>query len=244
MNANIIDVKNLTKRYINFVALNNISFDIGRGELVGLIGSNGAGKSTLLHILMGFISFNEGNVSILGQPLEDLDYRTKENIGFVPEEPSLLPWATTIDTAALYKSLYPEWDEETFQRLIVQWEIVEDKRTRNMSKGQKRLAEIALCLSCQPELLILDEPFVGLDAVMRFDVLDEMKRLNAERETTIFYSTHILSDIEKIAKRLIIIREGEICLDKQISELDSTVEQTFIEHYGLYEEETIKPGEE
>lgn len=228
-----IEIEGLTKTYINVTALRDVGLNVERGESVGLIGANGAGKTTMLHVLMGFIPFDEGTVNILGKPSARLDAATKERIGFVAEETGLLPWATLMDMAELYKNLYGYWDEDTLIRFIHEWEIVADKRMRSMSKGQKRLAELALCFSCQPEILVLDEPFIGLDAVMRFNVLSAMKKMNAQQGTTIFYSSHILSDIEKIAKRVVIIRGGEISLDDQITNLGSSVEKAFVQNYGI-----------
>lgn len=234
-----IEIQNLTKTYINVTALRDVSLVVRQGESVGLVGANGAGKTTMLHVLMGFIPFDEGTVHILGRSSPRLDAATKENIGFVAEETGLLPWASLMDMAELYKNLYTKWDEDFLYRFIDEWEIVPDKRMRNMSKGQKRLAELALCFSCHPEILVLDEPFVGLDAVMRFNVLSTMKEMNMQLGTTIFYSSHILSDIEKIAKRVVIIRDGEISLDQQIESLTMSVEEAFIQNYGVSAEDLM-----
>lgn len=228
-----IEIHGLTKKYITLKALRDISLNVERGESIGLIGSNGAGKTSLLHILMGFIPFDEGIVKILGRSSAHLSAVTKERIGFVAEETSLLPWTNLLDIAALYRHLYNQWDDELLSRFIEDWEIVTDKRMRSMSKGQRRLAELALCFSCHPDILLFDEPFIGLDTVMRLKVLSAMKEMNFQRGTTVFYSSHILSDIEKIADRVIIIREGEFCLDDRISNLKSSVEDTFVHYYGL-----------
>ena len=232
-----INIQGLTKTYINVTALRSVSLVIEKGESVGLVGANGAGKTTLLHVLMGFIPYDEGTVQILGTSPQRLDAATKERIGFVAEEAGILPWATLMDMAVLYNSLYPKWSDEALFRYINEWDIVPDKRMRAMSKGQKRLAELALCFSCHPEILILDEPFVGLDAVMRFNVLSALKEMNTQQGTTIFYSSHILSDIEKIARRVVIIRSGNISLDKPIQELTASVEETFINNYGVSAED-------
>ncbi len=238
-----IEIQGLTKKYITLTALRNVSLNVARGESVGLVGANGAGKTTLLYILMGFISYDEGMVKILGTSSAHIDAATKEKIGFVAEEISLLPWATLLDIAGLYKHLYSRWDEEMLFRFIEDWEIIAEKRMRSMSKGQRRLAELALCFSCHPTILLLDEPFIGLDTVMRLKVLSVMKEMNSQYGTTIFYSSHILSDIEKIAHRVIIIREGGICLDEQISNLESSVGKTFVKYYGLSTGERAISGE-
>ena len=243
MNVLDIEIEGLTKTYVDVIAVRNVSLSVEKGESVGLIGANGAGKTTMLHTLMGFIPFDEGTVKILSKSSVRLDAATKEQIGFVAEETGLLPWATLMDMAELYKGLYSRWDEDMLIRFIEEWEIVADKRMRSMSKGQKRLAELALCFSCRPEILLLDEPFIGLDAVMRFNVLSVMKEMNSQNRTTIFYSSHILSDIEKIARRIVIIRGGEICLDEEIGSLKNSVEETFVRYYGLPADDQLLSGE-
>jgi len=230
---NDIEIQGLTKTYINVTALRQVSLDVRKSESVGLLGANGAGKTTMLHVLLGFMPYDEGTVSILGRPSAQLDAVTKEKIGFVAEETGVLPWTGLMDMAELYQNLYSPWDEDVLYRCIDEWEIVVDKRMRSMSKGQRRLAELALCFSTCPEILVLDEPFIGLDAVMRIKVLGVMKEMNQKSGTTIFYSSHILSDVEKIARRVIIIRRGEICLDEAIVNLGSTVEAAFVQNYGL-----------
>jgi len=238
-----IEIEGLTKTYIAVTALRNVSLRVERGESVGLVGANGAGKTTLLHILMGFMPFDEGTVKLLGTSSVNLDAATKERIGFVAEETGLPPWASLPDIVQLYRNLYGRWDDERLSRLIDEWDIVADKRMRSMSKGQRRLAELALCFSSHPEIVLLDEPFIGLDAVMRMNVLSVMKEMNSHNDTTIFYSSHILSDIEKIADRVVIIRQGEVCLDEQIQNLKSSVEEVFVEQYGLSREESYLMGE-
>ena len=125
-------------------------------------------------------------------------------------------------------------------RFIDEWEIATEKRIRSMSRGQKRLAELALCFSTCPEILLLDEPFDGLDAVMRIRVMDVMREMNRRQGTTLFYSSHILSEIGKIAERLIVLREGEIHLDGKIADLDSSVDETFTRLYDLESGEEVE----
>ncbi len=231
-----IGVAGLIKEYLVCGALDGVTFSVARGESIGLLGSNGAGKSTLLHILMGFTTSGGGTASIFGLPCGELDRSTKERIGFVAEEASLPPWATLRELAGLYASLYSRWDGNLLDHFIDEWEILPDRRMNNLSKGQKRIAELALCFSCRPDLLLLDEPFSGLDAVMRRDVIRLIGEMSGEGRT-IVYSSHILSDIERIADRIIILRKGEICLDARRADLGESVEEAFFRHYNLDDED-------
>lgn len=235
-----IHVQNLTKEYVSQTALWDLSLAVECGESVGLVGSNGAGKTTLISILIGFLPFDRGEASILGKSSAEMDGATRERIGFVPEETGLLPWATLSDLAGLYATLYHRWDRRMLDRFIDEWEIATEKRIRSMSRGQKRLAELALCFSTCPEILLLDEPFDGLDAVMRIRVMDVMREMNRRQGTTLFYSSHILSEIGKIAERLIVLREGEIHLDGKIADLDSSVDETFTRLYDLESGEEVE----
>lgn len=231
-----IDVAGLIKEYLACTALNGVTLSVDRGESIGLLGSNGAGKSTLLHILMGFTAWDGGSAAILGSPCGDLDAAVMQRVGFVAEEASLPPWATLRELAGLYASLYSRWDTEQLDRFIEEWDVLTDRRMNNLSKGQRRIVELALCFSCRPDLLLLDEPFSGLDAVMRRNVIQLIGEMNREGRT-IVYSSHILSDVEKIADRIIILREGEICLDARRCELGESVEEAFVRHYGLDDED-------
>ncbi len=228
-----IELQGVTKEYLEETALWDVSLLIGTGERVGLVGSNGAGKTTLLNIVMGFLPYDEGRVSVLGAVPPGLPAAVRARIGFIPEDSGLPPWATLADLAALHRSLYPRWDSERFAGFVAGWEVPSERRLLTLSKGQRRLAELALCLGSRPDVLILDEPFVGLDAVMRLRVAETIRSQSAADGTTVFYSSHILSDIEKIADRIVIIREGEIGLDEKIAGMTVSVEEAFIAQYGL-----------
>ncbi|MBN1824892.1 MAG: ABC transporter ATP-binding protein [Candidatus Eisenbacteria bacterium] len=237
-----IEIRGLAKDFADCTALAGVDLAVESGERVGLVGANGAGKSTLLHILMGFLAPDRGEARVLGVPAGDPGDGVKERIGFVPELSGLLPWATARDLAGLYRSLYRRWDDGVYQRLVRRWEIAEYRRVRELSKGQARLAELALCFAARPDLLLLDEPFHGLDAVMRFRVMEEMERMNRERGTTLLTSSHILHDVEKISRRVVVLREGEILLDRRVEALDGGLEKTFVRLYDLDGEEEDDDG--
>jgi len=231
----LIAVRDLAKEYLTLTALQGVSLDVARGESVGLLGSNGAGKSTLLHILIGLLRPDAGEARVFGRDPFHLPREWKERIGFVPEETGLPPWATIESLARLFAGLFRRWDEEAFRGYVEGWDLEPGQSIRSLSKGERRLAELALTFATRPELILLDEPFHGLDAVMRILVLDEIRRIGRDEGATIFYSSHILTDVERIAGRIVILRAGEIVLDRPTAELGETVEEAFVRLYGVDE---------
>lgn len=229
----IVHVWAVTKEYAPLTALDRVDLRVEPGESVGLLGSNGAGKTTLFHLLMGFLPFEGGDASIFGVPAEKVGGAVRERVAFLPEESGLPPWATPREVARLYADLYRRWDRRRFDRLTEDWEIPVDQRAITLSKGERRLAEIALSLSIRPELLLLDEPFHGLDAVMRVLVREEIERTVGGEGVTLLYSTHILPDVEKIARRIVILRAGRVALDRPVEEIGGPVEEVFRELYGI-----------
>jgi len=238
-----IEVRDLTKEYLTLTALSAVRFTVRPGESVGLLGSNGAGKSTLLHVLMGFLLPDDGEVLLFGIPPSRMSTKEKERVGFVPEDPGLPPWSTLEETARLFSSLYRRWSRERLDRLIDEWEIPADQRLNTLSRGERRLAELALGFSTRPDLFLFDEPLQGLDVVMRIRVIDELKEMVRRDGATIFCSSHILSDVEKLADRVLIIRAGEIALDERIDRLNEPLEDRFIDLYGLSDGDGPGPGE-
>jgi ABC-2 type transport system ATP-binding protein len=231
MSEQIITVQNLTKKYVLQTALQNVSFQIQKGESVALLGANGAGKTTLFNIVLGLLACDEGTCTVLGTPGRSIGHALKERIGFISDESSPLPWASSSDIARLYADLYSRWDQDNFQEVTQYLHIDTDKRLNTLSKGERRLTEIALVTSYHPELLILDEPFDGLDAVMRVKMEQLLNRLNRDDQMTIFYSTHILAEVHKIARRIIILKQGRLVCDRDIHDAPSLVERSFLEMY-------------
>lgn len=239
----LIEVSDLTKEYLTLTALSAVCFTVHPGESVGLLGSNGAGKSTLLHVLMGFLVPDDGEALLFGVPPSRMSTREKERVGFVPEDSGLPPWATLEETARLFSSLYHRWSRKRFDRLIDEWEIPADQRLNTLSRGERRLAELALCFSTRPDLFLFDEPLQGLDAVMRIRVINELKEMIRRDGITLFCSSHILSDVEKLAERILIIRAGEIALDERIDRLNESIEDRFFDLYGVADGSGPRPGE-
>lgn len=234
MNTVIINCQNISKTYSEIKALRGISISVKEGEAVAIVGANGAGKSTFFNILLGLLKADEGYCSILGVNPEKITCETREMIGFIADHASPIPWASSHDLAKLYSRIYSNWDQEKYKYLIKTWKIDENRRLQQLSKGQKRLAEISLVTSINPKILLLDEPFDGLDAVMRIKIQKLLRDLQITRNTTILYATHILSELSATADRMIIMRSGTIVYDQKICSNAGSPEEIF---KALYHEE-------
>lgn len=209
---NAIEIKNLTKEYSGF-KLDNISTKIPKGIIVGLIGENGAGKTTLIKSILNIIKPTKGAINIFDKDYIKDESVIKEEIGVVLDEiffPKILN-ANDINTSM--KSIYKNWDSNLFYDLLKEFDIPTDKQIKELSKGMNKKLEIIAALSHKPKLLILDEPTSGLDPVVRNEVLDIFLDFVQDPEHTILLSTHITSDLEHIADKIIFIDNGKILMD-------------------------------
>ena len=209
----MIEVKNLTKRYGEHLALDNISFTVETGTIVGFLGPNGAGKSTTMNIITGYISATEGSVSIDGVDVLENPLEAKAKIGYLPEIPPLYGEMTVneyLTFACDLKGVEPA-DRDKVLEEVSRKTRVQDFRgrlIRNLSKGYKQRVGLAQALIGDPEVLILDEPTVGLDPKQIIEIRDLIKKLG--RDHTVLLSSHILSEVDRICDKMVIINRGRI----------------------------------
>ena len=221
INPILLDVQNLSKYYGKVHALKGISFSIKQGEIVGFLGANGAGKSTTMRILSGCMSASDGKVSVLGQDIQAHPIKTKQEIGYLPEQPPLYPQMRVLDylefVATIKNSPTPK---EAAQTIIerLQLDTVAGRFIDQLSKGYKQRVGLAQALIHSPKLLILDEPTSGLDPAQRSELRGVLLKLREEGHS-ILVSTHILSEVEAICSRVIIISEGEIRASQDLRSL-------------------------
>lgn len=212
----MIEISNLTKYYGDKKALDDISFNIQKGEVVGFLGSNGAGKSTTMNILTGYTSSSSGNVRIDGFDILENPIEVKKRIGYLPEIPPLYNDMTVLeylDFVYDLKKAGKENKKEHIEKIIstVHIEDVKKRRISNLSKGYKQRVGLAQALIGDPEVLILDEPTVGLDPNQIIEIRNVIKELGKER--TVILSSHILSEISEVCERVIIINKGRLIAD-------------------------------
>lgn len=209
----MIEVKNVTKKYGKAVAVNNISFTINEGEIVGLLGPNGAGKSTTMNMLTGFIEQTEGEIIIDGYNMLKKPKKAKKEIGYMPEGVPLYTDLTVkefVTYMAEIKNVDRKTRKEKVEKIIEQTGLknVEKKLTRNLSRGYKQRVSMAGALVGEPKILILDEPTVGLDPKQITEIRNLIKELG--KTHTVIISSHILSEISQICNKVIIINKGKI----------------------------------
>lgn len=223
---NAITVKNLTKRYENF-KLNNISFQIPKGSIVGFVGENGAGKSTTIKAILGLMPIEAGEIELLEHKVKpgEKDTAYKEHIGVVFDECNFPVDLRIKYIRKIMQKIYRTWDDDKFEGYLDKFEISADKKVKELSKGMKTKLSIAVALSHDSRLLILDEATSGLDPVIRDEILDIFREFIEDEEHTVFISSHITSDIEKAADYVMMIHKGELLFQKSKDEL--------LYHYGI-----------
>ena len=219
-----LTVSGLTKRYEGFT-LADISFEVPQGTITGLIGENGAGKSTTLHSILGLVHRDGGEISILGAPAEGLQPEVWHNIGVVFDGTNFSEELTPKRLNKVLKGVYSSWDEGYFLALLNKLSLPVSKKIKSFSKGMKAKLSIAAAFAHHPKLLILDEATSGLDPVMRDDMLDMFLEFVQDEENSILLSSHITSDLEKVADHIIFLHEGRLIFSKPKDEL--------LENYGI-----------
>jgi len=190
--------------------LNDLSFSVGPGEVVGVLGKNGAGKTTLLELILGFTPANTGGVQVFGHESRRLPAEVKTRIGFVPQQDELLDQLCVADQLRLIGSFYPRWDDEFVASLCEKWQVDREARIKRMSVGERQKLSILTALGHRPDLLILDEPVASLDPVARRLFLEELVEVAADGRRAVVFSSHIVSDVERLANKIWIVKDHRL----------------------------------
>lgn len=222
---NAIEINNLVKKYDKGFTLGEINLMIPSGCVIGLIGENGAGKTTLLKSILNIIKYDNGSIKIFDKDNKVEESVIKEEIGVVLDDTFFPELLMVKDINSIMKDVYKNWSSNLFEEYLNKFKIEKNKIIKNLSKGMRKKLEIATALSHKPKLLILDEPTSGLDPIVRNDVLDIFLDFIKDEEHTILLSTHITSDLEHIADKIVFINEGKVVLNENRDEL--------IDSYGV-----------
>jgi ABC-2 type transport system ATP-binding protein len=206
---NILEVKNLCKTYPAFT-LKNVSFALEHGYIMGFIGSNGAGKTTTLKSIMGMVIKDSGTVRAFGKDFAENELSIKKKIGFMMGGTDYFPKHKLRQISDVVKRFYPDWNDAAYRGYLKRFDLNEDKKVDELSNGMRVKFSLALALSHNAELLILDEPTTGLDPVARDDLLELFQELIEDGEKSILFSTHITSDLDKCADFITYIKNGAI----------------------------------
>jgi ABC-2 type transport system ATP-binding protein len=226
MSEVILQLDHLVKRFDKLTVLKGVTAEVRRGDVVGLLGLNGSGKTTLLESALGFAIPDEGAARLFGHTASALaDERLKHRIGFVPQQDELLDHFKGRDFLGLIGQFYPGWNSSLIQRLAQSWDVPLDRRILQLSVGQRQKLSILAALGHEPELLILDEPVASLDPLARRQFLQELIDFVSDGSRTILFSTHIVSDLERIASRVWILKDGRLAIDESLDALKERSER-------------------
>jgi ABC-2 type transport system ATP-binding protein len=217
----VIKINDLSKTYESQHVLKKLNWQIEQGDIIGLLGKNGTGKSTLLKSILNMSSIDTGTISIFDEDHADLSAKTKARIAYVPQENDEIPWLSVNDLIQFRKQFYRVWSDEKVKKLVERWDIDLNKKIEKLSPGQVHRVLIILALAPMPELIIFDEPAAALDPAGRRAFLKEIVALASEDNITIIFSTHITSDLERVANKVAILNQGHICY---FADLDDTKE--------------------
>jgi len=226
----VLEIKNLTKKFGDFIAVDNMSLSIEEGEIFGFLGANGAGKSTTINIISGLLRSNQGTVEILGKNTKKNSKFAKMNIGMVPQDLAIYEDLTAYENVRFFAGLYGLRGSELNERVeeALQFVGLEDKLKeypKNFSGGMKRRLNIACAIAHRPKLIIMDEPTVGIDPHSRNYILNSVRKLN-EMGCTIIYTSHYMEEVEEICSRISIIDHGKIIAEGTKEQLTSIITNT------------------
>ncbi|HEX8236933.1 MAG TPA: ABC transporter ATP-binding protein [Abditibacteriaceae bacterium] len=220
----MLEVRQLTKRYGSFTAVQNLSFRIEKGQCLGLLGPNGAGKTTTISIIVGALKADEGQVLLDGRPLSGETDKAKQGIGFVPQELALYDEMSASDNLRFFGTLYGLSGGLLRERIQKALQIVglserETDAVATFSGGMKRRLNITVALLHEPQLLILDEPTVGVDPQSRNAIFDNVQTLNREHGITVLYTTHYMEEVERLCDHVAIMDDGQLVANGTLPEL-------------------------
>jgi ABC-2 type transport system ATP-binding protein len=219
MTETVLEFNNLVKGFASTPVLKGISAHVEAGEVIGLLGLNGAGKTTLLETALGFSLPQQGTAALFGNDSQAMSTATKMRIGFVPQRDELLEGMKGQAYLALIAAFYPKWNHTLVTRLAAEWDVPMDKKIATLSVGQRQKLSIISALGHEPDLLVLDEPVASLDPVARRQFLKELVDIASSHARTIVFSTHIVSDLERVASRVWLLKAGAIAVDISLDDL-------------------------
>ena len=215
----IIEVNGLSRSFDDKIALDDLSLVVPRGGVFGLIGGNGAGKTTLIRHILGMLKAQTGSVRVFSMdPVRD-PVAVLGRIGYLSEDRDLPDWMRVHQLLRYTQAFYPRWDQAYAKDLIEAFELDPRAKVRSLSRGQRARAGLLIALAHRPELLVLDEPSSGLDPVVRRDILGSIIRTIADDGRTVFFSSHLLDEVERVADRVAIIHHGQVLMTESMDDI-------------------------
>lgn len=214
----VLKLSQVVKEYSDF-KLSNITFEINKGRIVGLVGENGAGKTTLISLILNQINLDGGSIELFGENILKNSSETKQKIGFYIDECCFHPCFTAKNINNIMKSIYKKWDKKQYFEYLSQFNVPINKKIEALSKGTKSKLMLAVSMAYHPSLLIFDEITSGLDPIMRNNVIKIVKNYVETTGATVFFSTHITSDLEDFAHDIMFLHKGQMVFHKNLDDL-------------------------
>ncbi len=205
-------VRQLVHCYEGGNVLTGVDLSLEPGSVLGLIGRNGAGKSTLIRAMLGLLEPLSGSASVFGEPALKLSDASKARLAYVPQQPEALAWLTAQQMLDYVGRFYPRWDASFASKTLERWQIQPNKLLAKLSPGERQRVELIRALASRPDLLVLDEPAAALDPVARRELLREIALRAGESGTTVLFSTHIVSDLERVASDIAFLHKGKLLM--------------------------------
>ena len=238
----VIDIAGLKKSFGKNAVLEGVDLRVPRGAIVGLMGMNGSGKSTLIKCLLGLLDADGGQSRVFGAASADLSPDVKSRLGYVPQVVYLYAWMKVRHVIAYTSTFYSDWDDAWTSELAARWRVPLDQRVQSLSTGQLQMLAIVLAVGHRPELLVLDEPVASLDPIARRDFLKALLEMAAEGTRTALFSTHISSDLERVATHVAVLRDGVIAHFSELDELKDRVKRLRLRTCGVFPAGFEVPG--
>ncbi|GIU52361.1 ABC transporter ATP-binding protein [Shewanella sp. KT0246] len=219
----ILKFNQVDKCFDDNVVLKQLSFSLSAGMVVGLLGQNGAGKSTLMRAALGILNIDAGEITALGEQAAELSIEAKSKIGYVPQQPFGYEGFTIASALELHSSFYPEWDKSLELDWLNRFGLEANQQVQKLSVGQRQSLALIMAMAYRPQLLILDEPVASLDPIVRRQFMGDLFELALESGSAVLFSSHITSDLERVASHVALIKQGELVLFKEIDALREEV---------------------
>ena len=216
--GNVVELKNVTKKFKDF-SVKNIDLQVKQGFVTGFIGANGAGKSTTIKMMMNLLRPDVGEIKLFGLDYKKHEKEIKERIGFVYDGNVFFEGLNLKDIKRIVAPAYKDWDDTLFYQYVEKFELPLNKAMKTFSKGMQMKASLAIALSHHAELIIMDEPTAGLDPIFRRELLDLLQELMIDGNRTIFFSTHITTDLDRIADYIAFMQSGELVFNQSIHDV-------------------------
>jgi len=223
MNNELLSLKGISKSYEDNLVLRAIDFSVSEGTIMGLVGKNGAGKTTMIKCLLGLIRPDSGQAEILAEPSWNLSARSKHRIGYVPQNQASFNWMRVEQMLNYTSAFYSHWNSEKVNALIREWDLDRFAKISNLSEGERQKLAIIQAMGHDPDIFIFDEPVASLDPVARRKFIKQLIEMNVNENNTVLFSTHITSDLERVAADVSLLKDGEISYKGDLSTLKEQI---------------------